>query len=343
VGPGGSAEAVDLVGGRAYVAASTDGLKIYDLGTPTPVWQGTADDTFLGQAIAVAGGVAVVAGKSTATNTALLKVLDVSPPSDLRVVGQLGASAVPTFTAAALNSTGTLAVIGRGSSGIQILDLTNPAAPVVRGSYDTPGTANAVALNSTATIAYVADGTGDLQIVNIATPSAPTLLASLPLSGLHIDIALAGPLAYLVNSVGTLTIVNVSTPSAPVFVTSRAPVAGAYGQRIAVEGTRAAVLANDATSAWLQSWDLSLPTNPLFLGAVALGPGGTGKGVALAGGRAYVAANSQGLQIYDLSGTAAPVLLDAVDTVGDALAIVVQSGLAYVADFPATITIIQVP
>jgi hypothetical protein len=37
------------------------------------------------------------------------------------------------------------------------------------------------------------------------------------------------------------------------------------------------------------------------------------------------------------------VLLDAVGTVGDALGIVVQSGLAYVADFPATITIIQVP
>jgi hypothetical protein len=65
--------------------------------------------------------------------------------------------------------------------------------------------------------------------------------------------------------------------------------------------------------------------------------------VALAGGRAYVAANTQGLQIYNLSGSAAPVLLDAMGTVGDALDIAVGSSLAYVADFPATITIIQAP
>ena len=81
---------------------------------------------------------------------------------------------------------------------------------------------------------------------------------------------------------------------------------------------------------------------PAFLGSVAVGLVGTGKGVALDGGRAYVAANTQGLQIYDLSGAAAPVLLDALGTVGDALGIVVDSGLAYVADFPATITIIHV-
>jgi hypothetical protein len=342
LGPVGTAKGVDVVGGRAYVAASTEGVKIYTLGTSTPSWQGTADDTFVGQTIALGGGVAVVGGKSTSTNTALLKVLDVSPASDPRVVGQLSASSVPSFTAVALNSTGTLAVVGRGSGGIQILDLTNPAAPVVRGSYDTPGTVTAVALNGTATLAFVADGTGDLQIVNIANPSAPTLLASLSLNGIHVDIALAGSLAYLVNSVGTLSIVNVSVPSAPVFVTSRAAVAGAYGQRIAVEGTRAAVLANDSTSAWLQSWDLSIPTNPILLGSGVVGPVGTGKGVALAGGRAYVAANTQGLQIYNVSGSGAPGLLDAVGTVGDALGIVVGSGLAYVADFPATTTIIQV-
>jgi hypothetical protein len=229
---------------------------------------------------------------------------------------------VPSFTAATLNSTGTLAVVGCGSAGIQLLDLTNPAAPIVRGSYDTPGTANAVALNASATLAYVADGSGDLLILNTSNPSAPIFVGSLSLSGMHVDIALTGTLAYLVNSVGTFSVVDVSTPSAPVFITSRAPVAGAYAQHIALDGTRAAVLASDSTTAWLQSWNLSTPTNPVLLGSVAIGPVGTSADVAMARGRAYVAANGHGLQIYDLSGSGAPVLLDAVATVGDALAVV---------------------
>jgi hypothetical protein len=336
---------VAVASSTAFVASDPFGLSTVNVSNPAaPGVLGSSDLPFFGQSIAVSGTRAVVTGQ-TPEGLAHLWVLDVTDTATPTVLGELPttipAGSSTGFQRVALNSTGTRR---RGDGHADLGHRPEqPCRPVVRGSYDTPGTVNAVALNSTATLAFVADGTGDLQVVDIATPSAPTLLASLPLTGLHVDIALTGPLAYLVNSVGTLTIVNVSTPSAPVFVTSRAPVAGAYGQRIAVEATRAAVLANDATSAWLQSWDLSIPTSPLFLGAVAVGPVGTGKGVALAGGRAYVAANTQGLQIYDLSGSAAPVLLDAVGTVGDALGIVVQSGLAYVADFPATITIIHVP
>jgi hypothetical protein len=75
--------------------------------------------------------------------------------------------------------------------------------------------------------------------------------------------------------------------------------------------------------------------------SVTLGPVGTGKGVTLVGGRAYVASNTVGLQIYDLTTPSAPVPLATIPTVGDAIDVRVQGGFVYVADFPATVDVID--
>jgi len=61
----------------------------------------------------------------------------------------------------------------------------------------------------------------------------------------------------------------------------------------------------------------------------------------VAGGRAYVAVGADGLEIYDLGASGTPALLSLVQTAGDALAIRVDANYAYVADFPATIDIIN--
>ena len=75
--------------------------------------------------------------------------------------------------------------------------------------------------------------------------------------------------------------------------------------------------------------------------SVMLGPVGTGKGVTLVGGRAYVASNTVGLQIYGLTTPSAPIPLATIPTVGDALDVRVLSGFVYVADFPATVDVIE--
>jgi hypothetical protein len=117
----------------------------------------------------------------------------------------------------ALNSTATRAVMALGTTGIYVVDLTNPAAPALLGSYNTPpGTAFAVALYSTGTLAYVADGSlGHLQIVNLANPSAPSLAGSLTIAGTQVDLALAGSLLYMVSNTGIFDVVDVTNPAAP--------------------------------------------------------------------------------------------------------------------------------
>ncbi|PYO56186.1 MAG: hypothetical protein DMD83_15745, partial [Candidatus Rokuibacteriota bacterium] len=112
------------------------------------------------------------------------------------------------------------------------------------------------------------------------------------------------------------------------------------GVHIAVEGSVAAVLSTNASD-FLDVLNVSTPALPVHIASVTLGPVGTGKGVTLTGGRAYVASNTLGLQIYDLTTPSAPIALGTVSTVGDALDVRVQSGFVYVADFPATVDVID--
>src|SRR5207253_2341941 len=79
LGPPGTGKGVTLVAGLAYIAAdAVGGLKIYDVGTPTPVGQGSVNDDFAPRAIAVSSGRAAVAGKYVPTLTVRLQVLTVA-------------------------------------------------------------------------------------------------------------------------------------------------------------------------------------------------------------------------------------------------------------------------
>jgi hypothetical protein len=349
LGPPGTGKGVSLVGGLAYVAAdAVGGLEVYDVSTPTPIGTGAINDDFLPKSIAVSSGlagVAVVSGKHIPTGNTRLQVLTVANPATPTVVGQLPTTIHVTTTGTgymgvALNSTATMAVMALGTTGISAVNLAVPTAPAFLGTYNTPGVAYGVVLDSTGTLAYVADGIGHLQIVNLTNPKLPTLKSSVAMPGTQVDLALAGSRVYLVSSTGSFDIVDVSNPAAPLRIGGAATALSGAGVHVAVEGSVAAVLSTGASD-FLDILDVSNPSLPVRVASVTLGPVGTGKGVSLVGGRAYVAANTGGLWIYDLTTPRSPVLLPVLATVGDALEARVQNGVAYVADFPATVDIID--
>ena len=336
IGAVGTGKGVAISNSLAYVAANGDGLKIYDLSLSLI---GTINDEFLPQSIAVGGTRAVVIGKYKPTNMAHLEVLDVSSATLPNVVGEL-----PTTTAAfydvAVNGTGTLAVVAAGTAGVWVVDLSNPAVPVVRGIYDTPGTAYGVALNSTATLAYVADGSAGIKIVNISNPSAPSLAGSLTLTGKILkDVALLGSVAYVANQQGTLDAVNVSNAASPQWM-GLVQLSG-FASRVAVEGTKAVVIASTSTNDLLDVVNISNPSAMVRTGSVIIGAVGTGKGVAISNSLAYVAANGEGLKIYDVPTSGNPVLNTQMYTPGDAIDVSVIGSMAYIADYPATIDIMN--
>ena len=76
---------------------------------------------------------------------------------------------------------GGLAYVADGSSGLQIVDISNPAAPFIRGAVDTPGDASDVIVAGA--LAYIADGTSGLQIIDVSNPAAPKLVRSVATPG----------------------------------------------------------------------------------------------------------------------------------------------------------------
>jgi hypothetical protein len=334
----GGVKGLALAGGHAFVANAAQGLKIYDLGS-APTLKSVAKDDFTAAHMAAAADVSVVTGTDVPSNTARIQVVDTSNPTLPRVVGELATTVVPAgILDVAINAAGTAAVTAMGTAGIWVLDLANPAAPVRRGVYDTSGIAYAVALNDTGSLAYVADGNGGLKVVSLANPSAPTLLGSLAMTGVQRDVTVQGGLAYVADQMGRLVVVDVATPSAPHEIGS--VLMGRYTFNVAVQGGLALVHSADST-AYVDVVDVTTPTNPAIRGSVAVDTAGGVKGVALDGGRAYVANGAYGLKIYSLANPATPALVGNGYTIGAAMDVAVENGMAETADAASTVSVID--
>jgi peptidoglycan/xylan/chitin deacetylase (PgdA/CDA1 family) len=76
-----------------------------------------------------------------------------------------------------LVAAGKYEYVAAGLAGLKIYDVSNPAAPVVVGACDTPGTAQGVTVKGN--YAYVADGTPGLQVIDISDPAHPTIATTL--------------------------------------------------------------------------------------------------------------------------------------------------------------------
>ena len=72
------------------------------------------------------------------------------------------------------------AFVADETRGLRVLNVTDPAAPQLVSTLDTPGEANDVVMIETASQKYalVADGSAGLQIVNVNDPAAPQLVGT---------------------------------------------------------------------------------------------------------------------------------------------------------------------
>ena len=68
---------------------------------------------------------------------------------------------------------GSYAYVADGNSGLQIIDISIPTSPFLKGTCNTPGYAHGVTLSSS--YAYMAAGESGLQIIDISSPVSPIL------------------------------------------------------------------------------------------------------------------------------------------------------------------------
>jgi hypothetical protein len=178
---------------------------------------------------------------------------------------------------------------------LQIVDVSDPAAPALLGSYDTPGGAEAVQV--VGSTAYVADHDEGLQIVDVSNPAAPALLGTYDTPGWALDVQVVGSTAYVADHDEGLQIVDVSDPSAPTRLGSfDTP---EYANDVQVVGSTAYVADHDEG---LQIVDVSDPAAPALLGTYDTP--GAAWGVQVVEDLVYIADLSSGLQILRVSGGA---------------------------------------
>ena len=202
-----------------------------------------------GDAIAASGTTAYLAAGN-------LQLIDVSNPASLHVVGTAA-----TGNASDVMVNGTMAYVANGGAGLTVVDVSNPSAPVIKGSADTPGNAWAVAVSGS--LACVADVASGLQVIDVSHPMTPRILGSVDTPGNAMDVAVSGSLAYVTDDDpgAGFQVVDLSNPRSPVILATLDLLGIANG--VAVSGGTAYVADGNDN---LQVIDVSNPSSPMIIG-----------------------------------------------------------------------------
>jgi hypothetical protein len=169
--------------------------------------------------------------------------------------------------------------VADGSSGLQVIDVSNPQSFQIVGSVDTPGTATSVALSGT--LAYIADDVFGLQVVDVSIAENPHMVGCVDTPGEAFGVAISGTHAFVADYSRGLQVIDITDPESPQIVGTVDTPDYAFG--VDVTGTHAYVA--DGFSG-LQVIDGSNPQSPRITGSVVTPVHAFG--VAVSGAHAYV-------------------------------------------------------
>ena len=227
---------------------------------------------------------------------------------------------------------GNLVYVADSSSGLRVIDVSDPASPIELGAIDTQ---NAHSVDVAGTLAYVADTWPGLRVIDISNPASPTELGAFVTAADAFGVEVVGTLAYVAAGSSGLRVIDVSNPSALTELGAIDTPANAQG--VAVMGD-VAYVADGASG--LRVIDVSNPAAPVEVGAIDTPA--NAMDVTVVGTLAYVADNVSGLRVIDVSNPAVPVEIGAIDTPGGAFDVAVVGTLAYVADEALGLRVIDV-
>ena len=106
------------------------------------------------------------------TNAFGLRIIDVSTPQAPRLLSNFEGKGRWVRGVELSDSMAYVATsMATGASWLQMVDISNPSAPIEAGTFPTLGVAQDVAVSDS--VAYVADREGGLVVVDVSDPSKP--------------------------------------------------------------------------------------------------------------------------------------------------------------------------
>jgi hypothetical protein len=214
--PSGSESAVELVDGYAFTAEwdwHNDGrVHVYDVTSPgTPLY-------IRSQGVGVGGmrfndliafGTDYLIGTSYDRPNNIgrdVLVIDRRDIHNLRLVSQLD---IPNFDAFHGRVLGNRAYINGTNGSVAIVDLSNPAAPVVLSTVYLGAARN---LDIAGSVLAVANGANGINMIDVTNALAPLETGSQPVPGSAYDVALSRGAMYVASELGVTAIANVALP-----------------------------------------------------------------------------------------------------------------------------------
>jgi parallel beta-helix repeat protein len=334
--PGGHAVGVSVSGDGAVVVDDTAGIRILDVGLPTPAELSIYAPLAPSNGLAILGDRVFLAAKRQG-----LRVVDISDPERPTEVPGIHTADLVNGAAAVGSNLFFTTFPGPGSRwthSIFGLDATvdGPLAP--GPPFLNPGNNTAMFVDGSTLL--IADELG-LWLVDGSDPS-PCELAYLETQvflgeGFESNgVTVAGGLAYVSTYYGKIRIVDVSDPRAPRVLDQATDGAVGVGKVLSARGSLYAIAADELGRPVLAVFDLSVPTAPELVGLTPL-PGDTARGdevgpqLAYAGGRLFVADGASGLLVIDVSNPSRPEIAGRLRLPGETVGVVVQREHAYVA------------
>jgi hypothetical protein len=314
-----------IEGDSAYVAYreaesyEAGGLKVLDISylSQLPIVE-TLNEPDYGES----NDIAVLGLFAYATGSSGLQVLDISSPASPVRVGLLETPQSGHFAGVAVSGSNTF--VADYHLGLHIVDTSDPSAPSIVTSVDTPGTPQAVVVSGS--YAYVADGGSGLQVIDASDPASAHIEGSVDLPGSAYDVAIAGSYACIVTEFPAgLHVVDVSDAAAPELVGSNSSIT--YAKGVAASGSYVYVV--DVLDG-LKVVNIAEPTAPTIIGSCEA----SGTDVSLSGSYAYVIDDYRpliSLFAVDISDPDSPLIVAAVSLpdVGWIHAVAVSGSYAY--------------
>jgi hypothetical protein len=185
--------------------------------------------------------------------------------------------------------------VADSGSGLEVIHIRTPEAPVIVGSLDLSGMEmNAENVAVSGDYAYVVGESwgfgGWFLVVDISVPTSPVVVGwIIPAGGGDIDVAVSGNYAYV--AAGRILVIDISTPESPMIV----------GEAHTLDWTSGIAVSGDClyVAAYYNSLilaDISSPELPVIMLTDMLG---AASDVAVSGNYVYVAAGEHGLQVVN--------------------------------------------
>jgi hypothetical protein len=240
-----------------------------------------------------------------------LDIIDVTNPSNPRKVGN-----VNTGLAHQVYLIGNYAyVIDRASGDVQVVNITNPFSPVLKGSSTIFKDVSGMAVKGN--YAYVT-ANGIFKIVDVSTPSSPTLVADYEITpcqeGIYfhdtMDVFVKGNYAYIAveeqfhdGDYCVMVIIDISNPLAPKRISAFISQSFENSSKVYVQGNYAYL----ASFRGLIVVDVSNPFDPKEVGSIKVDYYFNGYyDIHVNGDYAYIASAEKGMQVLRVSDPASP-------------------------------------